>query len=330
MTSILRPVTPPLEPAYLIAGSDRPKVARAVARLRSRVTAEGGTEELYEAGETAAGDVAGACMALALLPGPRLILVEGVEAWGASDVPALEPYLASPTPGTTLALVAGPGMRADHRLRKLLTGPAALVFDVPKGRELPGFVRREAERLGARLEPDGLRRLIELVGEQPQALVTELDKLATYAAGEPIDARLVDELVFTDGAVTGWALTDALSARDRRALFRTLGRAYDTGQKPHTLAPQLARHLDRLRRARRAADAGMDARSFAKQVGMHEFPARKLLEAARQFSEREAAAGVVRLAAVDHAVKGGARVVPELALERALAALWDEPVARGR
>lgn len=312
----------PLLPAYLIAGSDRPKVARAVRRLRARVEEEGGSEELLDAAEHPVAEVAGLAMALGLFAGPRLILVENVEAWAAGDVRQLEPYLADPTPGTTLAFVAGPSLRADHRLRKLLSGPAALVFDVPKGKELPGFVRREAERLGARLEPDAVRRLIELIGEQPHALVSELDKLATYAAGEPIDAALVDTLVVADAGTTAWAVTDALSARDRRAALRALERAYEAGQKPQSLAPQLARHLDRLRRARRAADAGQGARDFAKAAGMHEFPARKLLEAAHRYPAAEAAAGIARLAQVDYDSKGGSRLDPEFTLERAVAELW--------
>jgi DNA polymerase-3 subunit delta len=184
-------------------------------------------------------------------------------------------------------------MRADHRLRKLLTGPRALIFEVPKGRELPGFVRKEAERIGARLEPDALRRLIDLVGEQPAALVSELEKLAAYAAGESIDAATVDELVFAEGATAAWALTDALSARNRRTLYRSLERVLDGGGKPQALAPQLGRHLDRLGRARRALDAGVDARTFAKQVGMHEFPPASCSTRPHRTSEADAAAGVV-------------------------------------
>jgi DNA polymerase-3 subunit delta len=328
-------MAPPLEPAYLIGGGDRGKVARAVSRLRGRVTAEGGSEERHDASQTSAAEIAMAAMALGLFAGPRLVLVDNVEAWGAADVKPLEPYLADPTPDTTLALVAGAGMRADHRLRKLLTGPRALIFEVPKGRELPGFVRKEAERIGARLEPDALRRLIDLVGEQPAALVSELEKLAAYAAGESIDAATVDELVFAEGATAAWALTDALSARNRRTLYRSLERVLDGGGKPQALAPQLGRHLDRLGRARRALDAGVDARTFAKQVGMHEFPARKLLDAAHRTSEADAAAGVVRMAAVDFELKGGSRLGgrprlggprldADFTLERALAELWDD------
>jgi DNA polymerase-3 subunit delta len=329
-------MAPPLEPAYLIGGADRGKVARAVSRLRSRVTAEGGSEERHDAGQTTAAEVALAGMALGLFAGPRLLLVDGVEAWSSADVGPLEGYLADPTPGTTLALVAGAGMRADHRLRKLLTGPRLLLFELPKGRELPAFVRKEAERVGARLEPDALRRLIDLVGEQPAALVSELEKLAAYAAGEPIDASTVDELVFAEGAIAAWAVTDALSARNRRTLYRSLERVLERGQKPQALAPQLGRHLDRLGRARQALDAGLDARAFAKQVGMHEFPARKLLDAAHRTSQAEAAAGVVRMAAADFELKGGSRLGgrarlggprldPEFTLERALAELWADP-----
>ena len=94
-----------LEPVYLICGSDRPKVLRAVARLRSAVAAAGGSEELHDALDIDPRAVAGLCEQLGLFGGDRLVLVSGVEVWKADAVKLLEPYLAAPTPGTTLALV---------------------------------------------------------------------------------------------------------------------------------------------------------------------------------------------------------------------------------
>ena len=115
----------PLEPVYLICGSDRPKVLRAVDRLRRNVAAAGGSEELHDALDIEPRAVAGLCEQLGLFGGDRLILVSGVDVWKAEPVKELEPYLAAPTPGTTLALVAGPAMKKDHRLMKGSTASSA-------------------------------------------------------------------------------------------------------------------------------------------------------------------------------------------------------------
>lgn len=309
----------PLGPVYLICGSDRPKVLRAVARLRSAVAAAGGSEELHDALDIDPRAVAGLCEQLGLFGGDRLILVSGVDVWKADAGGVLARYLAAPTPGTTLALCAGPAMEKVHWLLKLIDGRRRLAFDMPGERELPNHLRKEAQRLGARIDSEALRLLIDIVGPDANALEGELDKLATYAAGEPIDAETVEHLAFRRDGLSVFALTDAVAARQRRATFRALERAFDAGEKPHALLPMVARQVNLLRQARRELDAGGSAATLGRRTGVHEFRARKAMSAAAAWSEREAALAICRLADADHAMKGGRRIDPELALERALA-----------
>ena len=80
---------------YLIAGTDRPKVARALRRLRERVGED--ATELLSALEASAEDVVAACNALGLFAVERrLVVVEHVERWKAAEVKALEEYLEAP------------------------------------------------------------------------------------------------------------------------------------------------------------------------------------------------------------------------------------------
>ena len=76
----------PLQPAYFLLGSDRPKVRRAVARLRGRFPAE--SIEHLTADAVSGADAVAACNTIGLFgdEGARLVLVEGVERWVAEDV----------------------------------------------------------------------------------------------------------------------------------------------------------------------------------------------------------------------------------------------------
>jgi DNA polymerase III delta subunit len=67
-----------MKPAYLIAGSDWPKVDAATTRLRARFSPES-VEQLSPGGDEPI-DVAAACNALGLFPGRRLVLVRNAEA----------------------------------------------------------------------------------------------------------------------------------------------------------------------------------------------------------------------------------------------------------
>src|SRR5262249_13262423 len=105
-----------LKPAYLLSGTDRPKVARAVRRLRDRIGED--ATELLSALEADGNDVAASCNALGLFASERrLVVVENVEAWKAADAEPILDYLKSPSPETVLALV-GEGFRKDSPLAK--------------------------------------------------------------------------------------------------------------------------------------------------------------------------------------------------------------------
>ena len=87
----------------MITGTDRPKVIRALRRLRDRVGEEA-TEQL-SAHEASGEDVAAACNALGLFTVERrLVVVEHVERWKAPDLKAIQDYLKQPSPTTVLAL----------------------------------------------------------------------------------------------------------------------------------------------------------------------------------------------------------------------------------
>ncbi len=78
-------VTAELKPVYLLFGSDRPKVERALTRLRARFPP--GAVERHLATEASGEDAVAACNALGLFGGTgRLVEVSGVERWGAADV----------------------------------------------------------------------------------------------------------------------------------------------------------------------------------------------------------------------------------------------------
>jgi DNA polymerase III delta subunit len=176
-----------LKPVYLLHGSDRPKIARAVRRLRDRM-GDDATEHL-DAREATGVDAVAACNAMGLFVGEgRLVIVDEVERWKAADVKEVAAYLASPAPATVLALVAVE-LKADSALAKAI-GKAGQVlnYEVTK-RKLPDWVAEQFGRFGAKADADACRALIDIVGDDLDELTSEIDKLATWAAGEPITLR---------------------------------------------------------------------------------------------------------------------------------------------
>jgi DNA polymerase-3 subunit delta len=192
-------------------------------------------------------------------------------------------------------------------------------------------VRESFERLGARVDSDAAHALVEVVGADPTALATEADKLATWAGGEEISRPEIEALAVPAAEDAAWALTDAWGARDLAALLGACERALEH-TRPHVLALRLSSYASRLRAAQAMAEDGLGATAVAKRFRMKDFPARKLLGFARNYSPDELDAAVVRLADLDAALKGASRLAPELELERALIEITRprEPSARLR
>lgn len=310
-----------LKPAYLIAGSDRPKVDRAVARLRARFEAD--AVELHDASETSGDDAVAACNAMGLFgAGARLVLVEGVEAWKAADAKVLAAYLSSPAPGTTLALVGGELKKDAPVAKAVAPSGEVLIWDVAQ-RGLQGWVAEQFKLRGTPVDPEACRLLLELVGDDLYELATEVDKLATWADGDRITDVEVEALVPPRASSPGFALTDAWGARDVAGVLRASERMLERTGDPRSktiprLVGTLANHLGRIRIVQRLDTEGVSPKDAAAQLKLHPFYVQKLYAQARNYSEEELRGAVVRLADLDHALKGGSRLANDLELERAL------------
>ncbi len=309
----------PLKPVYLVAGSDRPKIRRALARLRGRFGEE--AVELFSADTASGPDAAAACNALGLFgaDGGKLVIVEGVERWRKDDADAVAAYLQDPVPGSVLALVADGALRSETLTQAASGAGDLLQYDVPKPREPAVWVRSEFARLGTPVDGDAARELVEIVGDDVNVLANEVDKLATWAAGETVGRRDVEALAPPTGETFVWALTDAWGSRDVAAVLAASQALLERRSKePFALAAALASYVGRVRAAQSLAAAGAGASEVAKRLRMKDYPARKALQHAANFSRDELDDAVVRLADLDAALKGASRLAGELELERAL------------
>ncbi len=305
----------PLKPVYLLTGGDRPKIDRALARLRARFQ-ESAVEHLD--GEATSGEeTVAACNALGLFGGGgRLVIVAGIDRWKAADVKAVTAYADDPTPETVLALVAE-GIKPDAPLAKAVAKAGdVLAWDVSK-RRVPGWVAEQFKRLGIPADRAACELLVELVGENLGELEAEIEKLATWSAGDPVGSREVELLAVHTRELPSWGLSDAWGSREVADVLS----AYDADvhrMEPFLVGARLASHVTLVRRAQRLAEAGKQTKEIAKELGVHEFRVRKALAHADRYTPDELDAALVRLAGLDAALKGGSRRPAELELELAL------------
>jgi DNA polymerase III subunit delta len=319
----------PLRPIYLLTGGDRPKIRRALERLRSRFGPE--SVETLSA-EAASGEEAVAALnSLGLFGGEggRLVIVEDAERWKKQDEDAVAGYVADPVPGAVLALVAAE-LKGSSLPGLCAKAGEVLIFDVPKPRDLPGWVRAQFERLDAQADREAGRALVEIVGDDVNALETEVEKLATWAAGEPIGRREVELVAAPAHEATAWAIMDAWGARDLRAALAACQSDLEHGVDPFAIAMRLSSQVALVRQAQALSEEGLGVKDIAKRLRKHEFRVRKALGHAENYTRDELDEAVIRLAELDAALKGSSRLAGELELERAILELVRAPEPAGR
>ena len=328
----------PEKPVYLLTGSDRPKIETALARLRAHFAPE--AIEAASAIDTSGESAVALCNTGSLFGDARLVVVEDVDGrkdgdgrrkggWKTADIEAVVAYIANPAPGTVLALV-GEDVKKTTALRKACEKAGRILdFDVDK-KKLHGWVADQLRKRGVQAEPDAAAALVQLVGDDVQALATEVDKLATWAAGEPVGEREVIALVAPSSDEPLYVLTDAVGMRNGGSAMALSETIFERDPRSRRdVAPRvagaIAGHMTRLATLKGLAERGVSSKEAATEVGMHPFRTQKLYEQAEAFSTEELRDAVVRMAELDGSLKGQSRLEPDLEVQRAVADLTRRP-----
>lgn len=329
-----------LQPVYLITGTDRPKVELALSRLRRHFDEQ--SIDRFDAAGHDAQTVVQTCNAGTLFGAARLVIVDQIDGrpddegrlrttWKAAELEAIVGYIASPAPGTVLCLV-GTAVKKDTPLAKACArAGTVLAYDVSRGKAA-GWAAERFKTRGVRAEPGACALVAQLVGEKNlHALAQEVDKLVAWAGPDGVvDETIVESLVAPMAETPVFAITDAWGARDRAAALEALEATLERASRPRRdesarVAASLGSHLTRLKQMKRAAAAGERPQEAATRLRQHPFYVEKLFRQADAFSDRELDDATLRLAELDHALKGGSRLAPELEAQRALASLAREP-----
>ncbi|HEY0388506.1 MAG TPA: DNA polymerase III subunit delta [Gaiellales bacterium] len=312
------------KPAYLIAGTDWPKIDAAATRLRGQFDED--SVEQITVGDEEQVDIVAACNALGLFGGERLVFVRGAESLETEQVDEIVAYLADPAPGTCLALFGGKGIPDDGPLAVAVAKIGDVrIFDAPDDEHAVQWVVKRFAETGIACPAGIAKRIVKRAGIEIGDLALEVEKLAVHGRDRAPTEAEVDALVPEQQDVKPWNMTDAWGRRDAAAV---VGYATADIEKPddvQRISAIFANHVRRVRQALLVVEAGGSEREVQKQLGLKSpFQAKGLCRQARAFSEPELARAVVRLAELDEAIKGGSRLDPRLELELALVEISSE------
>jgi DNA polymerase-3 subunit delta len=159
-----------------------------------------------------------------------------------------------------------------------------------------------------------------MVGDDPEQLRSEIEKLATWSGGDAVSEADVRLLASLSAETSVFVLTDAWGRRDAGAALASVESLLERSgaRELPRLVALLANHVGRVRACQALAAEGVGAREAAGKLKLHPFAAEKAFGHAANYAPDELAHAVVRLAELDLALKGGSRLTGELEFERAL------------
>jgi DNA polymerase-3 subunit delta len=324
-----------IKPAYLIAGTDEAKIARTRQRLRGRAEAEGGSGalELFEAGEGRrapdAEALVGSLAAISLIASQRYLLADGVDAWGKGDTERVVEVLGAIPPETTIVLVAHGKAPAALAKAVKAAGGEVLAYDAPRERELPKRLVSDAAELGFTLEPDAARLLVERLGPRSLRLRAELERLALWAGKDGrVGVAELDAMIADTSEEAIWSLADAVVEGDEAATLRVAEQLVAQGEALPRIIYSVAPRLRQALQAARELEAGRPPKEVAKDLSMHPYAAKMLIQRVRGRSPADLDRSIRALADLEFWSRGGSDysegVALTVALRRAVGTEVDE------
>jgi DNA polymerase-3 subunit delta len=270
--------------------------------------------------------VLSAARTLPMMAKRRLVMVRSLERWepkgeakpdakgrGAA-LDRIAEYAGSPSPTTTLVLVAGK-LDARRRLFVLAKKEGFLVeCDTPPRGSLPGWLARRAKERGKTLAPGVGELLAEIAGPELARLDDAIERLSLFVGEESeIGEDAVAEAVVGVKPSSVWELVGAVGRKDLGTALAALARIYDPKDRGLPLLGTLAWSTRQLIKFRAATERGLSPPDAAKFAGAPPFKSGDLAQQVKHLGADELERWLLVLSDLDLSLKGGSRR-PALAL----------------
>lgn len=209
------------EPVYCLCGDNEFRKDEAVRQIINRAT-DNETRDFnidqLRGSEVDARSLEASLSTLPMMADRRVIVLRDPGALKKQAHTVLDRYLHNPSPSAVLVLVVPAGAEPSREVSECAS---TFEIDTLTGARLTKWIVRQAKTThGVEIDSDAAELLQEAVGTDLMELVGELDKVASYADGERIDAAAVSAVVGVRRGETIVDILDAVCRRDSTAAVK--------------------------------------------------------------------------------------------------------------
>ena len=321
---------------YLIYGEDSLSVEEKLASLR----ADAGADELYDVSTTtldgasvSLAELEAAWSTIPFLADRRTVMVRGLLARMESgrggstrsrgfddEWSDMGERLAIVPESSDVIFVDAAVNRGNPLLRAIRPLAQVHEFRLPSVREMPGWVRQRADRLGAAIEPSAISALVDAIGNDTRLIDMELQKLALYRSYGMIRRQDVEAMVSYVREANIFAAVDAALEGRAGIALRLVHQLLDAGRPPTYLITMLARQVRFLIVAKDMKARGFQQDEIGRKLSISGYPLTKTMQQEGRFDAVRLVEIHRRLIEADLSIKTGA-ADEEMALDALIVAL---------
>lgn len=189
-------------------------------------------------------------------------------------------------------------------------------FEPLSNTKIATWIKEETEKRGGKISFSGANALAGLVGTDLWQISNEIDKLISYKqakenklldknANVMIEPADVEEIVMGQFDENIFALTDAISQKNKALAVRLLEEQIQAGADEQRLFSMIVRQFRILLQIRAALDSSLTPRQMATQLKLHPFIVQKGITQVRNFSAQFLKKMYSHLAKIDYTNKTG-------------------------
>ena len=326
---------------YLIYGDD----SLSVEETATSLSADDGGDDLYDVNTTtlngatvSLAELEAAWSTIPFLADKRIVVVRGLLArmeqgrgGGSSRSRGMDgewadigERLAHVPDSTELIFVDAAISRNNPLLRAIRPLAQVHEFRLPSVRDMPGWVRQRADRLGAAIEPSAISALVDAIGNDTRLIDMELQKLALYRSdgrsGGMIRRQDVAEMVSYVKEANIFAAVDAALEGRAGVALRLAHQLLDEGRSSTYVITMLARQVRFLIVAKDMKSRGFRQDEIGSRLSIRGYPLTKTMQQEGRFSAERLAEIHRRLIEADLSIKTGA-ADEEMALDALIVGL---------
>jgi len=241
----------------------------------------------------------------------------------AHNMDALVEYLKHPFAENTVLLTVS-SSQLDKRkkaVKELLKSARAKEFAPFKGKEVLDWLSQRLQKLKVTADPEAVRELAILVGNDLRLLNQECLKLATYVgAGGRVTREEVHQLVPRTLEQDVFKLTEKLAQRQLDEALRIWNDLLQQKEEPIRILALIIRQFRLMLQVKILERQGMAEKEMASFLHMHPYPVKLASKQGKAFSEKELRGLLSASLQADHEIKSG-KADKVLAVERILFSL---------